>query len=146
MSSPLALSKVEKVRRKVCQPMSLAIFARFAAGTKRPREDRASTVWLRFPLPSAGEDPVPRWIVGSGPFPGKQRLGLPGVERNRFLRDLRLAPAHSLPVDRASDREFQLLEIDIEPLEADQLTATQPGNDIEQSHRAITVRELVKQC
>ena len=31
-SSPVAFSKVEKVRRKVCQPIRFAIFARVAAG------------------------------------------------------------------------------------------------------------------
>jgi hypothetical protein len=43
------------------------------------------------------------------------------------------------------DGQLQFLEVHIQPLEADQLAAAQPGDRIKHSHRTVPVRELTKQ-
>jgi hypothetical protein len=85
----------------------------------------------------AGEDPVTGDFVFRVNPPGAKRCREKRIERNWFLRSLGLARADNLQDDGARHADLVLDEIDIRPLEPEELAGPQTGNDIEQDHSAL---------
>src|ERR1700691_3126689 len=118
-SSPFPLRSVAYVCRNVCQPKWPTIPISFAAGSRCALYSEPGQ-YGSFPPPAVrtGEYRVLIGWVWTMQPPVRQNFRQSQIERNRLARGFGFAVPDVLHHDRADDMDFQLLKIDVLPLEA----------------------------
>ena len=107
--------------------------------------ERLSPVRLSLVAVGTGEDPVASGFVLRVIPPRAESSRENRVERNWFLRRLRFAGADDLKNDGARNADLVFIEVDVYPLESEQLACPQSCNDIEQDHGSLAEIEGAQQ-
>src|SRR5467141_2905850 len=111
----------------------------------RPHDARKNDIWpisVVALATRAREHPIVRLIVRAGLLPGPEFGGKNWIHGHRFLRGFCLAIANNVPINRALNRDLQVLELDVSPLQGKEFTAPQPDGGVQENHHTKTPIKL----